>query len=197
MCVTNVLVPLSQWVVSAGAAGPQCVPSHCPAGWPAAPSSLSAAQTSTTANWVQKQTSGNTFNWTTFFMDSITFHLTHCMYVIAQTFNYSVCTTAVSQRVWGGRKIKPQLQNIRGKWRGRYERDKNEISGDDVRKTGPRLSSSACWKNLHRSATSKSPQGWREAVHKLGWLLSQMLQRFQCRSHEPMTAMHSDLGFRR
>lgn len=55
VCVTNVTVPWSQSVVSAGAAGPQCVPSHCPAGWPAAPSSLSAAQKtnykSVTSDW--------------------------------------------------------------------------------------------------------------------------------------------------
>lgn len=40
----NVTVPWSQSVVFAGAAGPQCVPSRCPAGWPAAPSSPSATQ---------------------------------------------------------------------------------------------------------------------------------------------------------
>lgn len=40
----NNAVPSTQSVVFAGAAGLQCVPSRCPAGWPAAPSSPSVTQ---------------------------------------------------------------------------------------------------------------------------------------------------------
>lgn len=40
----NTAVPSTQSVVFAGAAGLRCVPSRCPAGWPAAPSSPSVTQ---------------------------------------------------------------------------------------------------------------------------------------------------------
>lgn len=43
----DVTVPWSQLVDFAGAAGPQCAPSHCLAGWLAAPSSPSVTQQTT------------------------------------------------------------------------------------------------------------------------------------------------------